>query len=413
MEESKKIHFRIPLDKKDCDLIFEEIKQIPNYWSPKRITDKIHEKLSLTLILGRLIEKETIKAIPIYRLRIPKPGEKFDETMLSEFSYPPKKFCKMQRCNRNGEQVFYASADPHATFLELSDGVKPGTIAYISKWGIKEEAENFFMRFLFYGIPEDEKNYASIMANGMQEEFHKIFKNMPDMPRDSLSYIQKKFQELFTAKGKEYYHISSAIVRHMFVNGRKKNPNFNMPVIAYPSVAKDKKGVNFVFRKDFVDKYFYLKYIDKVIVNSVEMDKVNHSPISRGIMVDGKIKWMKFRISIDKIDYDSAILSNDEFPNESANLIPIKSNEEVLSCCPEHRFSLKSYLHDTNINDDFLLNAIRDVPMQGLDNENSDTRPNMFFLKVEHDLFYNQNFGEEGRVKFIGVPVTYKLEYVA
>ena len=91
------------------DKLFDEIKELSNTLSPEEIISKFDDKVNFQTTFAQVVSDLSRKAFTVYRLRVPIRGEIVDEAKIASFSYPPKEYCRLQRCNREGQQVFYAS----------------------------------------------------------------------------------------------------------------------------------------------------------------------------------------------------------------------------------------------------------------------------------------------------------------
>ncbi|MBA3704728.1 MAG: hypothetical protein H0W84_02175 [Bacteroidetes bacterium] len=249
-----KTNFKI-YPKAEYDKIFEEIKAIPVDWEPQKIVNFIKEKINFPLTFAHELSEEMLSKFPIYRARVQKVGEKkIDENDVKEFSYQPNpELCEMRRCNRKWQQVFYGAGDENTAIYESKKDIIVGeSIVYLSNWEIKECSEPVLMHMLFYGLPEDTDNYASIMSTSLNKSILEMFQNIREEVRECLFYYLKKYQELFTSSNEQYYHISSSIIHEIFEELStkqisNKNDRFvNMPIVSYPSVAKYRTTVNFV-----------------------------------------------------------------------------------------------------------------------------------------------------------------------
>ena len=388
------------------DKAFTEIEQLPGTLSPDEIETEIRKRLNMTMLLALSLDQPTIDRLELYRLRVPKTGEKINENEISSYSYPPdKSMVKSKgRANIENQQVFYASADAHTPFHEVHEEIEGGsTVGYLSIWGVRNCPAPVFMRTLFLGIPEDQDNYSSIMAKGLYESLQKMLSTLPEPQREDYIYSQKRYAELFTAVSHKFYHISSAIANDTFVNAYKQN--VNIPILAYPSVAKDKTAVNFAVRKDFVDKYIYPKEVFKVLIKEISKEKVETTIISKGIVDGDRINWLTPKMSI---KYGHAFVSQDDNPKNMRNLKP---NEHFTVCCNEHKLDTNQLLEKMKITESTLLDVITKIPMR-LNYEGAQAFDCLVPVPVNFELYLNTDITEAGKIKYLMLPVKCSFDYI-
>ena len=406
MKDKHELNLRILGTKAEYDKAFEKIRQIPENTPPLEVVKIIRELISLTLMPIRPLAYDAIKNFTFYRVRPVNKSAPINDTDIREFYFPPKDLCKMGRANRDKEQVFYLSGDSNTPFHEIASHMNiDGCIIYLTKWGIKKTGVPIYMHSFFFGIPEGEDNYASIMASGLEDLLQKLSAKLPEKAKENLGYCQKLYQELFTSKDRRYYHITSAIVSDIF----SSKEQFDIPVVAYPSVAKNKEAVNFAFRSDFVEQYFYLKEVDKVIVNHINDDQVSFSQLSRGIVNGSSIDWKNLKLTLNKVHYENALVSLDKSP---VHFKELNTNERLTSCCINHSYEVKALFERSNFGESTILKGISEMPQEGFEFTLSKTIDTEIIAPTTGSVYLNTNISETGRVTFIKVPITYTMEYV-
>lgn len=396
------------------DKAFEEIKQIPKTWPPSKVTEFVRKKLSSSIFLVQQQDKNAIESINLHRARVMEMGQVIDENDISNYHYPPRKrkngkMLPMGRANRIGQQVFYASIDKHTTIIELQpDIIQNESIIYLSTWGIKDIERSVNMKLLFSGLSVDKDSYAEIFSKSMEQGFNQLFQQMPEPHKSNLSYAQKKYQELFTSEGDEYYHISSSIVHDIFVKYLKQK--VNVPIIVYPSVAKKKESINFAIRRDFFDKHIYLKRVDKIIVKSIAKEEINMTVIERAIVENAKLKWLKLRVTIKPINYKSISLYIESKENPE-KFYHIQDNDNLLRCCEKHTFSAQHYLENMRkLSMKEIMNTVtKTIPVADFD-ERYEGVYHMATNTVQ-DIFFQSTKGMIP-IYFIGINIEFTLEYV-
>lgn len=414
MNDDKPNKFTIEVFSKEYyDKAFDEIKKIPSSWNPSKITRYIREKLSSSIFFVQQQDKQVIESLSLHRARVMNKGEVIDENDISNFRYPPRKIngkmLAMGRANRTGQQVFYSSIDKHTTIVELQPYInKNESIVYISTWGIKNIKKKINMKLLFSGLSVDKDSYAEVFRKSVERGFNKLFQQMPEPHKQNLFYAQKKYQELFTSEGEEYYHISSSIIHDIFV--RYLEQKADVPIVAYPSVAKKKESINFAIRKDFFDKHMYLKRVDKIIVKSIEKEEINMTGIGRAVEENGKLKWLKLKVTLAPINYKSVYLYI-EASDKPTRFLHVQDYDMLLKCCEEHSFSAQHYLENMRkLSKQQISEAVtKSIPVPDFDKKHEGNY--LMVIPTEGEIFLKTD-KKMVPIYFIGINVEFTLEYV-
>lgn len=388
------------------DQAFEEIKKLPNNTSVDNINSFIRNKLGI--IIYQYLEHTGIgiEQFPIYRVRSVSKDERLIETESSKFHYPPIEFCTIGRCNREGVQVFYSSGDFNTPFIESQDKININeSIVYLSKWQIKPELKSVKVQYFFLGIDTNAKNHAAIMATGLQENFENHLKNFNADEKERFIYGQKKLRELFTSETKDYYHITSALVDAVFKELKAKGAD--MPIIAYPSVAKSKTSVNFAISKDFVDKYLYIKEIYKGIVNEIKKDVIfTFEAKGYGNPNTKTIIWKKTKNILEPINYDNIVYlfeGNDKLRTLEIDEWLIYAN---------HKIHIDVILNTIGYSKEEILQNLNEYPLKIDKNNFGDDREYFEFalpIEIDGEIFLNKT---NQKLKGLTLQVKYSVGFV-
>lgn len=385
------------------DRAFEEIEALSDKLGPEEISAEIQKRLNLTFIIGKETPRELINDFSLFRLRIPKPSENFNEEDISCFYYPPNpSIIKRYRANIAEQQVFYASGEHSTPFYEMAQDIAPGvTIAYMGVWGYKDLPEKVYMRNLFMGIDENqENNTASIMASGLQGFFKTILAKIPEVHRNNFIYAQTRYTELFTYEGDKFYHISSAIAHSTFVGALEQKAN--IPILTYPSVAKKKTGVNFAIRKDFADKHLYLKEVYKIRIKEFKDDNVKIDLLSRGTVVEGKVKWRHPHLNMEYTD--SVFISPDSNPKNMRAINPDLNFTDGKG----KMATVHDIMKQLNISENDLWDAFSRMTV-GM--EEKQELNALIPVPVASELYMENDISDEGRIEYVMVPVRLIFSY--
>lgn len=196
------------------------------------------------------------------RCRYNKPGEVFSH--VDQLSYNPKKEnIYLQRCNYEGQQVFYGALPTNSGNASLlSTAVVEICLEYIkdedinlhymtlSRWHITRPLEVFILP---YSKQSQDRN---IDFKNAKENFDTIIENFASQNKvqnslyiDSLEFIS----DIFCKKEDKvkYYKISSAYYNFIMNAAAKKNKLIDG--LIYPSANTEAAGMNIVLNKELID----------------------------------------------------------------------------------------------------------------------------------------------------------------
>jgi hypothetical protein len=397
--------------KKEYDLFFEEFKQIPKETPPEQIIQQLYNTLRFNVSFLRKWTGTALSNFRFYRIRTSE-VELSDERKgnKQEYSYPPLPN-KRGRLNAIGTQVFYSSGDAHTTIHETAKQIISEPFVYLSKWGLKDCVKPFFVNQMFFS-PTDKDSYSAILAQGIRERFDEMVAHLPETERENFAYALELYEDLFTSNGENFYHITAAIASNSFATSQRivgTEVIVEVPIIAYPSVAKNKTAPNFALRKDFVDKYLCLKEVDQIMITELNEEKVKYNPQKRGVMRDGVLSWIDFNIKLETIHYDKAGYWGCTEPDKFISLNN-PSEISLTSCCKDHGFSIKEYIEASGIIERFI-SELNEVPQQLPDFELITKVDFAFRFSPNKDLYNVRDISPTGKIKYIGMPITYVMGF--
>lgn len=409
MSKKHKINFQV-FSETQYDKIVEELLQITSDWKPEQISKLVSKKFSLTLIPGQPLMKNVVQSFPFYRIRIWNVSQDpIDENDPKEFSYPPDKSkIKLGRANLAGMQVLYGSGDPHTPFHELKKDIFPEkSVIYMSKWGIKPEAENAIMRNLFLGIPfDDRESYAAIMARAIDEGVKEHLKKWPSDIKEKFLYGQKKYNELFCAEGELYYHVTSAMVHEHF-NSDSKN-GISIPIVTYPSVAKNRDSVNFAIKKEFVDKFMYIKEVQKIVVKEIKDETINATLLSKGTVVDGKFNWQTIHAKLDNVDYKNAKVV---FNSDAKAATDLKDEDRITTCCKDHGMTIQQFFEKCNITEQKIIQGFSNTDLGSFEGDFPVTVQRGIIAPTKGNVYLTSQISDDKKISHFLVPFTYTIDF--
>lgn len=408
-----KVNFVI-YKREEYDKRFEAIKALQKGTTIEEINRTIQKSMDLQLMFVQEMPAMYNDGITFYRVRVLNPNETVAESSQDEFKYPPNP--KLGRANIDGQQVLYTSLDGHTAFTEKIKDILPGqSIAYLSKWTIRNIPARTHLRSFLFGLEleELESNYSMILAKAPKEFFDRHHKQLPKEDKENFGYCQKLLCDLFSIGGKEeeFYHLTSAIAYDTFVTSKEKGAN--MPVICYPSVAKEKQSVNFAFRKDFADDHLFLKEVDKVLITRIDGENVTFNLLNRGVVKDGKIVWHQLDIKMREIDHSKAMVT---FGQElEGNYVQLKPNQLLATPCKKcggiHTYGIREFCEKNGLKETSLLDLLPTLPKEALGDFTMSKELSYEAFLQTTDVYVSDNVTESGKINYLLLPVSYRIEF--
>ncbi len=97
------------------------------------------------------------------------------------------------------------------------------------------------------------------------------------------------------------WHLSSALANHWLYSNRELN-FARVDCLIYPSVQKDKAGINFAFHPDFVREHMFISSVKKIQLDKFNMEGLNFSLKEIGAIHGDKINWHIARFTFKRVD---------------------------------------------------------------------------------------------------------------
>lgn len=203
---------------------------------------------------------------------------------LRRLSYPPRE-CVMrdERCNRQGQPLFYASIAINATLWEIGADVDDYVI--VSKWRTLAPMHLINMGYtnpVFERFGSDRGIPPYVPAEGVRRE------SSDDEKRNHL--VQTFLTDLFVEvvpRGQEYkYKISISLAEMLMSDGR-------IAGFMYPSIAMYANADNLALKPAFVDSSLRFECADCFVVSGAEARKITASRIAvcKQAGQSGDLKW--------------------------------------------------------------------------------------------------------------------------
>jgi len=242
-------------------MMYTNMMDFRNPLHTKWYIDSINNKLNkITVFQDNINQADKI----LSRARI-NPGKETLYSNINQLTYPPSEYVSVGRANLPGKSVFYCSNAPGTSVLE----VRPKLGEWVTSYEIEIQKEN--LNGLVVGIDATKNsNFESLNSHdkGINKFLNQIFT-----------------QEIKENEKEKYFKTA------LFVEAYK---NFKDCII-YPSVASNAKGYNYLFQKEFIDKYasFKTARVHEIIDFKSKNDfRVECKFIAERINIEGDLEWI-------------------------------------------------------------------------------------------------------------------------
>lgn len=289
-EENAIIKSRLHLEKLD-----EILENNPNI-SANDFYKEYYEKLGVVYSHHTLLGNEMC----FYRARV-EDGKITSQNVkdISSFSYIPlclvsQTFPHIQRLNKQGQSIFYASVAPVTNYYEIKKSLKPGASIYLSMWKIKKGVNincyNLLLpKNIYYGVGKSDEMVIndSQVANSILGDYLR-------------AVGEKCLVEKYDDDRK--YYISSLLANHIYNYMKDGEPLYDG--ILYPSVmVGDGKAyyTNVALTSKCVDDKLDPVWIIKGVLHE---DMKTLTPKFYGIVEDSKIEWNRIDNFIDTSTFE-------------------------------------------------------------------------------------------------------------
>ena len=217
-----------------------------------------------------------------------------------------KEKIKFGRCNKELEEIFYASNDLRAACIEaltngFTHGVQGNRMVTVGHWKIVEPLElaqiNYSAKELNYFLQHDKERYEKMIdyARGVEENTLKQIvqnsKGDPDFAKEFLEIISAEFAKT-KIEGAYDYFLSNYYCYHVFDNTVIENNQF-IDGILYPSVSFAYQEFNLALHPRAMKKLKFL-YATKVwIIYSAQKDEFDFHTVESNVKADseGNLLW--------------------------------------------------------------------------------------------------------------------------
>ena len=236
--------------------------------------------------------------IPMYRARIEDENITPENvTEISTFSYIPLRLANntsphIQRLNKQGQSIFYASFAPETNYYEIKKKLNPGANIYLSMWGIREEASiNCYNLLLPRNVYFGDGKFDEMVINDEQIA--------GSILGDYIRKIGEKCQEEKYDDDRKYY-ISALFANHVYNYSTEDGLLYDG--ILYPSamIGNGKAYYpNVALTPKCVDNKLYAIW---VIKGTLCGDMKTLIPKFYGVVNNSKVEWCKIENYFNNLD---------------------------------------------------------------------------------------------------------------
>ncbi len=254
------------------ELCSEEVKKL----SPSEIRKLIFKRFHGIPVYSMPIISSNLE---IFRVTDFKP-DGIVSNLKKDYSYNPSG--TQGRCNLEGQKIFYGALSPETAIKEKHP--ESNQEIFISKWILKNH------ELIFFGFDNTENPSLSVFTDKFKNANEIIFKNVTQEQKEMAINKLNIFNSIFSLRGQDYYHLSSALTNSFF----SLYPNIrNFFVITYPSITQDKSDINFAFRYEFADdpNFLELQSVFHIQVLSITGSQIKYKYKNVGSFDGEKINW--------------------------------------------------------------------------------------------------------------------------
>jgi len=211
-------------------------------------------------------------------------NEEKEIEFVSSFSIPPDSKTRRGRANIEKMAVKYCSLSSVSTLFETE--CKAGEVVYIGKWELPKRKNYLLGDFFFLDTDCHPlfKSHHEIAISHFKKQFHcESQENMNNI-------IKGICQKISWFLSEDDYSISSYFAHNYIYNFDLSSYKVEVDGIIFPSIAFDKRDINFAFSRNFSEEMICRKiYKMKIIVLNCEKYKVDLLKVGS---ISGKnVKW--------------------------------------------------------------------------------------------------------------------------
>jgi hypothetical protein len=330
----KPMSFNISIQEpKYYDKVFKELSKskYKNY-SHSKLKKIIYKEFEGIPIFVNIL-REGVPDLTVYRITGYEPTAN-ERDLPKSYSYNPTP--PLGRANLKNIPVFYCSLEPTTAISEMK-GMNLKN-CYISRWRIKFNKTN--IAILSLGINQEEETTSTIFESWIKEATDNMMAGLKDKKyKHWLEYKLLKFCDLFTQDGTYYYYLSSAIAHSFLYDSFEQKAD--IPILAYPSITKNKRDINFAIRKDAADNqnFMTLETVVKCDVISEDEKGCQTKFSEKGFMIDGRLVWKKPIVHLKKLWVEKVWIGL----YCQKKLIEVESDQLMVSC-GGYQGTLKDYI---------------------------------------------------------------------
>lgn len=253
------------------------------------------------------LNKDFLKTLKVYRVR---PSDKNINEISNPdtFSSPPwnKNLGKFGRANWRGKNVFYGSDTAHTALREAQNQYIEGNEFYVAKWGFDfnkfTTGQIRFSTFVF-DIPKENPWYAFV-EDFKKKHIEKLNNEFGTEEAKKHFHLDQKISQLFVDLDETKYKITAWLADQRIYFKHNTENGLYFPILIYPSVAKEKRSLNFAIHPFFVKEYMILEKVFHIKLVETNLDSLRYSIEKVGVCTNkSKVEWYTLSIDFSKLVY--------------------------------------------------------------------------------------------------------------
>lgn len=251
------------------------------------ISSQISEKAIILPTITSTTEIGNLGVSLFHRVRLidHKDMSNEDMSLIQSYSYPPSSTCMENgRGNLKKTSVFYCASTGDAAMQESN--VEVASEGFLSVWGIKPKKKLKFGLLLSDDLPK-ENPWKPVVEYLSREEFQKIHLETEGKYYEHMRELRSFFYNLYMHEAKPYPITS-------FISNKLLYQRNDLDFIAYPSVKRSHKQINFAFHPNSVNLFLNIQRVFRFKISANDSEGISFDIIGTGYLEGTRIKWRDF-----------------------------------------------------------------------------------------------------------------------
>ncbi|MBD3638339.1 MAG: RES domain-containing protein [Crocinitomicaceae bacterium] len=240
-----------------------------------------YQNFGLFPIPTLFLDVDVLNELHVFRARPKKSVE--DEYSIKPYYYPPDPviMCTSpQRANWTGHSVFYCSLSPETAIAELKFHDIDEEF-YISRWSFdttKIRSKKIMVSPMYLGLEFKDGFWNNLIKTSGFEE--RIIKEEGKLKAKRFMFLIKEISKLFCSTNTKLYPFTAYVAHNIMYNTMDNTNTVHFPILIFPSIEAEFKGMNFAILPSFVDNFMSIDNLFHMTLKENTKEKIS-STISK------------------------------------------------------------------------------------------------------------------------------------